>query len=890
MVKDPEFYSLVIKQDPGKFDENDPALLKGMIDSQNKQCVRLYGGEAKITKAELPTPTSGARGGGRGGSRAVAEARPIAKESEDENLLSKFLCEEDFPKKFVDPDTIKNILAPDLKEEAEIKGLKHTEAIITKWAYCSGDNVTELPDGGVTIDLGLKSEEPEPLPPLSKFLNLSLNPRSDLDSLGDKKISKDNDYAKFNNSVCNFVPEKCKDLNASYADFDCSTSNMAANTAKNLVNLAGKGQADLMAKFDDLKVTDKELRSSLRGAGKFTEDQIDAILLLRNQTTQAKLARAKNDLKNLLSKRSPPVDMDEYIKLKGGLDNVLSEPGIPKELKRRIRDADMGYLRDNVYSESLEDQKSSLFSNYFALGNDQDRAALDGRGGLPTSGNLGTNNPPSNSTTPDSGRAIASTGNASTGNTSSVSSGSNRPTTQDEEAPIYKRRTFKNFQEPTYTSTDIPAVRSLIETEPAKPEPAKPAEKPAEAAKPQPNEPAKKVGSAEEAKPVDTVTTNQLVSETTQVVRPKGQDSNNSSNNGIVLSGSGGGAGGSSGGKKSEGDGDNLTTRQLEDRLKKLNEMVEDKARSNSGGVNGQDGSSASSEINELKDQIAQEKRRIANSIRNNAYSDASSRTGSGGNSFGSNGYNSDSFSRNNSGANNKADNGNQANAYDPLDRATTGRRDIKDVKEVNNSATEAEDENAAGAGGTGSSKTPKKALVGSSGTTKGGAVGAGALGEMVNGDIRKGSRYPAQENGENDPDDICGYEQEMACYFEFASIDVLSPSLQRFVEYLQLQGRSFKALEVYKYKNKKQPTRYFVHVYEPAKNMTVEEKKALYEKVKKLSLDYKKNRVELKRIASEVVEVNKIEISKQEVKDLSKNILRLPDLNKLSARRARNQ
>ena len=875
MVKDPEFFAKVTSINPEEFNENDPLIVGEMMKSQDSQCAKLYGGDVEVAVAvvaETP-PDSDLRGQGsrRGIASTPAPAPTPLQDKSTDNLLTKYLCEDDFPKKFIDNDTIRNVLAPELKEEAEIKGLKHTEAIVAKWAYCSGDNVEESLDGTVTINLGLVDiAKPESLQPLRKFLNLSLNPRSDLESSADRKSNNDNEFEKFNHSVCDFVPLKCKELDAAVMDWDCTTSRVAESTAQNMFDRLGKkNKGEYQAQFQDRGLSDKEFKNNLMSSRNFSDNQVTSILLLRNQTTAAKLSRGKDDFEKFLrlGKVIPEgKSFEDFIKENGGMNEVLSKSSAPLEMKRRIRDAELGYLRDNVYSEILDDSKASLFANYFSLGIKTDETSI---GSFVKS--------KSNASEISSQRKIANSGDISL----------DAPLSTDEaldQSPIYKRRVFKNFQDPVSVKDD-PKVSSFL----TNPEIVTTATAtPAITTLPQKNLGTVKKESASATRSLEKL--EEATPETTEAIR--GGKGAVGSDAFFSLSGGSGASGRTKIDKTPKGEEDNLTTRQLENRLEHLSKLAEKEAIKRDGSDPEQNNLGLNPEIQKLRDQLEKEKGRIArNSSRNNSRNSGGSSGGNGaGTGSGLGGLGSNNYAGNsNSGAGGDTSS-NHANAYDPLDRASTGRRNLVDTKAAQAVAeAEAADQKESTSAASASSKggASKKGLVSSGGSAGSSASEGGRSGLSS---ARKPGRFPAEDNGESDPDDICGYEQELVCYFEFASIDVLSPSLSRFVEYLQLQGRSFKALEVFKYKNKKKPTQYFIHEYEPSENLTQEEKNYLYARVKKLSLDYRKNRAELKKIASRVIEVKRREINKDEVKELSKNILRLPDLNKLSARRARNQ
>ena len=865
MVKDKNFYEQIALKDLGmnrktnSFEENSADVLKSLVESQNNQCGKLFGESSRKVNV------SGR--GERGNSRAIASDK-------EKSLLTQYLCQEDFPAQFVNDNTIKNILAPEFKEEGEIKGLKHTEWIIAKWAYCSEDKVKDLDDGGMSIefeddpklDLGIEPKKEK----LTSFLDLSINPKSDLE-----EDNKGNEFKKFNKTVCGYMPPACKDLDANMVSFECSTAKVATSMIDGMLasSFSKEKAKEIQTQIDDPKIKDKQLRASLKAAGKLSDDQIEAIVTMRNQTVEGKFAKAKADLKKSLGLDEYD-DIDEYIQKNGGIDKILEsdvENKISADIKQRLRDVHIGYIRDNVYGEILDDKKGSYFSNYFALADSSDEEqvlkggvrALDGGVTGPV---VGTNPSimPGDVLDPNPGNGGT---NRTPSSTDTSSDGG------------YKRKAF-------WPTPDQGPVINPGDGQKKDPKPEERTFTPgAGDSKPV-------VGDAEKSTTPVFKPAMDSVAEAVNGATGGAQKTTKTSD--FYLSSSSGSSSSGKGAKKESSDsaktdGDDLTTKQLEDRLNFLKDKIKEKEDSSLAGGNG----SLNPEIQKLRDEVATEEGRLANRKRMQSVADASSRYSGGGSPSwgGTNGFsgnNSSSAVRNN---------GNYANAYDPLDRASTGRRDLKEpsnkVAANNQAVTEEGDEAVGGGAGGASGKASKKGGAGGSSLTANaeGAEGEGG-GVSPSGAIKKvkGSRFPASENGESDPDDLCGYEQELSCYFEYASIDVLSPSVSRFVEYLELQGRSFKAVEVYKYKNNAKPTRYFIHYYEPMENMTKEDKDALYAKSKELLKDYKKNKKELKTIASQVVEVKKTEVTKDEVKELSKSILRVPDLNKLSERRARNQ
>lgn len=364
MIKDPDFFTEVTRGKYGAPDsiKESPEVISALMESQDRQCKKLYGAE-KI--ASLNDGGGSTLGSSKKQQNHTAGAATDNRQNEN-NLLTQFLCDEDFPKKFLNKDTIRNILAPEFKKEAG-GGTKHMEAIIAKWAYCSDDDVKESADGSFEIVFRLDSAT-KILPPipLSDFLNLSLNPKSDLDSSVD---NKDNKYEKFNETLCGFVDEQCKNINIkSKKTTVCSTSNIAKTATQKMLtfSLGAVDALAIQAKVDDQDLTDKAVRFSLNATGKLSSDQVNTLILLRSQTVEAKNARVEEDLKSVLG-ISKDTDIDTYLSENGGREEVLKKSIIPYDIKRRMKDRLSGFVSDNVYVEKTTNNNSSYFSNYYAL-------------------------------------------------------------------------------------------------------------------------------------------------------------------------------------------------------------------------------------------------------------------------------------------------------------------------------------------------------------------------------------------------------------------------------------------------------------------------------------------------------------------------------------------
>lgn len=364
MLKDPDFFSEIAIGSygtPGAVKES-PEVVSAIMKSQDKQCKELYGAAnpSSMNKVNTNSRNSGKNQDGN------AKVDNVDKSQNEKNLLTQFLCDEEFPKKFLNNDTVRNVLAPELKESAKIDGIKHAEAIMAKWAYCSDDKIKESAEGSFEIVFGLEPKnENGTSQPLANFLNLSLNPKSDLDSSAD---NKDNKYEKFNKTICGFVEEKCKKIDPNNKTVDCSTSNIAKTaTQKMLSTLLDTNELlEVQARIDDQKSTDKAVKFSLKMTGKLTNDQINTLIFLRNQTVESKNERAILDLKSALG-ISEDTDIDTYFNEHGGREEVLKKSIIPYDVKRRLKDGRRGFVSDNVYAEKTTNNNSSYFSNYYAL-------------------------------------------------------------------------------------------------------------------------------------------------------------------------------------------------------------------------------------------------------------------------------------------------------------------------------------------------------------------------------------------------------------------------------------------------------------------------------------------------------------------------------------------
>lgn len=149
--------------------------------------------------------------------------------------------------------------------------------------------------------------------------------------------------------------------------------------------------------------------------------------------------------------------------------------------------------------------------------------------------------------------------------------------------------------------------------------------------------------------------------------------------------------------------------------------------------------------------------------------------------------------------------------------------------------------------------------------------------------------RNPASDSDEVEPEEVCGFEdQELNCIFEHSEIFVRYKKRQihSLVEGLLLHGHTFKTIEIIKNRDPSLPNKYIVHVFEPDKNLSKEEKVKQLELIKKMLLDYKKNYNFLKAIAGKVVKTRSIEINKKDAFTILKHTLKRADVDKLIKRR----
>lgn len=836
MIRDPKFFEAITRMDDlESFDPNKPEIIKLIAESQDRQCIDLYG---RIEDGTAPKAES--RPGQKPGAKIQTKSAASKKE---ESLLTKYLCEEDFPRNFIDESVIESTLAAEFKNELGLESEQESTDMLVDYLYCQDDNMkkADLRNDDLSINLESIFQGIPENDDIKNLLNLSLNPPSDLEipvqSLAKnaskvKKKEKEterSEFARFNNTICSYVDDKCKgEADPESKKSSCSMATLSASITMRMIKEHGFAEHEIRtvgSKVFDVNVSDKELRTILSDPKSFlTPDQIDAIIVLRHQNPKF---------------------------LKGTSSNavLVSE-------KKNLHS-------DTILAENVDDESASYFSNYFVLGKEEDELALSNKVKI-------TNSSISNGRISDNSKisSPADETSAVPGNDSERIGGG---------GGVYRRRTFDS--EPAPMEPQKPDVQFVARTEPARAETAPKEASVSIVTKKSSNESRK--------------------SETSETIV---QDSANSGINLNLSSENSSGSGRSfnlsridkddeteSVDKKDQSGNEELS--RLQDRLKELDNLASEMENSRDDVASNE----RKMQIEELKNEIKRirDKRDYDQKISRikNAISKNNIDRNAGNEAFGK------SFSN----IRNEGVEKNYAEPYDPLDRGNTGRRNPEgdaDINEVTASADGKESGSGSGASGV--------AAATKAGKGKGAAGGGGAIvlsaegsetpvdGVGSNGSTRLlGRRYPATVNGEADPDDICGYDQKMNCYFEYASIYQLPehfPSLQKFVEYLQLQGRSFKAVEVFKYREKTKPTRYFIHEFEPGQSLSQEEKDRLYARAKLLAADYKKNYKELALIAKKVVNVKKTEITKQEVKTLQPVILRFNDLNLLIERRTRGE
>lgn len=873
MVKDPVFYGEIQAKDVDKVSENDPRVIKLMAESLNRSCDDLYGGSPNIN-LEKSNDTSIGR-----------ESVDSKNKQSQKNMLTKYLCDEDYPKDFVDPRLIKEDLTNRLQSRLKLANKDDTELALTDYLYCKGDRVNTEGQWDLTSNLSL--EIPKNVKN-SNFLNMTLNPPSDIRTQGiaaGKSAFKD-----FNNSVCKYLPDSCKE--GSEFKRTCTSTFFSQKVLNDIISSkedkTKEGQDlvhnTLMSESTDSKISDKEFKQNLISSKRFTTDEINTLLILRQQTPLIQRSRAADDMRISL-------DLDKGTKLTG---QMFQDERIPKSQRKRFFNPIEQGKNDNlVQEEDINDETSSYFSNYFSLASSDDENNLKNYTASTLASGDGANTPTitvSSGQALDKGEVVSGKQEDVIGKKEEVTrkpvEGSSNIITANDipvaNAPKkYKRKTF--VEETKLVADDRPEEKPPVTSLPVKETP------PATVNDdPKKEDPDAKVAAKKVEKPaVDDEPKGDTLK---QVTLSNGKRQNSSYVPSFNTTGQ----------KKKEslinnkiGSSDEqkkITDLQKQiDGLDKLADQME-KAR------NSDEFSSKKSELDDLKDELEREKvnaknrqkiSNIQNAVRNYTNNKSNNENYSLGNP---------NATSTNTNTNNSI---NYADPYDPMGRVATGRTVKDDEVDATANAGEAQAPGRSSASTTSNTNDAGGASGGSGGlASSSGASGAvGGTSGATSGAGSRGTRYPTDSNGENDPDDVCGYDQELNCYFEHQSTNedsgsaVYAPNLSYFIESLGLYGKSFKTVEVYQYKkNNKKSRKYFVHYLEAGENLSAEDKALIYKKSLYLLKDYKANRKALKEISKKYVEVRKVEIPVSEAKEISRITLKLKDLIKLSDRRARQK
>lgn len=803
MVKDPVFFNKIANGELGDADnfyENDKKVISALMQSQNTQCKSLYGesSRALLTKQVVDVDDEE-----RGSQKSKKSQSPKSEPSK--NILTQYLCDENFPRKFLNKETIKNFLAPEFKKAADIKGIKHTEAIIAKWGYCRGDDVKVSEDGlfEATLDLQAVPDSNLEAQPLSRLLNISLNPDSDLMS------GKNNLYTKFNKEICPFVRPECVNPDPSFINFDCATSKIATDVSEKIIKtkLSPADAQALLTEFGNKANSDKKIRESLVNSGKFTEDQINAIITLRNQTPAARYARALGDMKRALNIPSDQ-SIEEYVAKNGGMEAVLKDPNISDDIRERIAGFRTEYRSDNIQGETTSAKNSSYFANYFALGATEDEAKIASFRSSDQSVN-GRNLPDARA------RAQIDNGNSSGSSSSGTNTGS---------GPGFYER--KSFDEPVVVIPPPGGNKGLVQENPVE---TKPPTTPV-ASLPPSKEPAAPIKSQVKEEKIEIPSNN----------TPSVPNSPIGNYSGFSLSSN-------SSSKKRPTDSQNGLSDledqrdDLENRINKLNDQL-----------NNFDQSKNNSELADLKDQKRKLEGELNNMRNNNGNSSGRNSISNNGfkNNFSNdwnnswNGSNSNSFNRPfNNGYNrgeeflgeqskNKLDDGSEA--FDP-ENAKTAARSPESM-----GSGSAADKGKGGAGG-GSVSLAQGA---------GGGDEDGSMPGLNSKSKRKNKRSPAS-NGDQELLAKCGTGPVVKCIFpnSYFSDDESKNRLYITIANLRLEGKKFQTLEkVRKSKKEMRPgesskAKYYLYTYDVffdngKKQITDQEREELYTMMKEKRKD----------------------------------------------------
>jgi len=775
---------------------------------------------------------------------------------------------------------IENELSEKTQKKLKLDSKPLAELVITDYLYCSNSKPENNNLNNNLSGSGFASVLPKNSS-LTNLLNPILNPTSDLRSQG--AVGRDSMYKEFNRSTCPYLPEICK--TEPIPKEKCNVSVFSSKATEGL--LMSKNISNDPKLNEELYVlhklslapqfTDKQYRQRLEGLKLYSDDEIRTLLILRQQSAIIQNARMQEDVLNSLTKSSDPevakLAKEGNKKLIYNKTLVNNDPSISPALKEKYNTLFKSIQNDNFLAEDSASESSSYFANYLLLGDKKDEDLITGI------------KPSSDNTKNDGIAKTDNTGDLKTGAPNSngsipaeVTDASTIPgqNNQDQSNSYYKRKPFKSNS------------RVLIPADPADQ-----VEPPVLSDAPKPNDPPKLPGDQKEpprdvpgTQPLvdtklDSPTKTPIVIPTLTTKEPKGETvtfvSTYSTQKNL---------------KKNDeeksinkiGYSEDKKVKELEKQINSLDSLASEMERARNEKLN----DNGNSEVQDLQNELAREKTRashnqkianIQNAVRNSINDRSIASTSAPATSF------------------TNVDNKNYANEYDPMDRINTGKRvvnekpvsavapvEAKDVADTESAATSSQGSAGAAASGAGANAGAGASLASASAGASAGS--SGAPGKRIT-----GNRYPSMANGERDPDDVCGYEKDLDCLFEHQSTQystVFVDNISDFIQALNLYGKSFRTLEVYKYKNEKQPRKYFVRYYEPNINLSEKEKIDIFRQAQELMKDFSRNRKKLKELSKLYVEVKKIEISKVDAQEISKKVLRLDDIKLLSQRRTR--
>ncbi len=800
MVRDKNFFKYISKNaDTDKFNPNDPKMLAKMIDSQNKGCESLYGTPSLGLSNNKKSSVFGSQ------NKTTTEQQ---QDKSQKNLLTRFLCEEDFPKDFITNDVITEFLAPDLKKELGVSE-EDAEDMIVDYLYCKGPSPKEYEDGRISYDLSPSVATGRPKKnDLTNLLNFKLNPASDLQTQKDGK----NDYANFNNSVCKFIDDDCKKTETSQ-DSKCYISTLAVSVPyQMLLTKFSKQDATAIAKkITDPNYSDKEIRDLLSSASMGTFDkEADAIIIMRHQQPKFKAKEDEDELKSALgSKIQPGQKLSDYLaSVPGGkeavLDSLISTDGGKKsysDLVTRLRKTNELRKSDTLIGDNSTSDRSSFFSNYFSLGKQEDEKKIsDYKTG-------GSSPPPSANSS--SNTTIGSNGNGNTTINSGTSVGTlgSQASTGNDTPVFYERR---SFDDPVITPPN----------QPKQPDPIRPVGD-------------KKLADFTEAgTPVVAKNDSgeKVIAKDFSNGRPGNKAIGNSSP-GLILTSSNDGGSGIGRSNNNEDSSDNTrelekTRKQLEDRLKRLNDEM-------NGLENGKNKSDNLADLDK-------EKRDLENQLNNLRNKKGNNRNGSNGivnngNNNSNNKWNNDPWNNNfgndnfNKPFNNGYGRGEEFNGEKSKQKVDDGSEEF-DPENTKKTAGGASPSSGGGSGGKGKAQGSGSGggmtLSSEDGGDDDGAAGGGGKGKRKK--KRRGSLTDDQELVAK-----CGTGSILKCVFpnsyfidddakkDDSKKDVDSGRLYIIIANLKLEGRKFQTLEKVR-KSKKEmrmgesnKAKYYLYTYD---------------------------------------------------------------------------